>query len=166
MAFLSNCAGLRNMHSAYRSDIDGLRAVAVLAVVLHHMSATRILKKEIENGSFSVLAFHGRQIRRLFPGAATVLPVLGGMLRIHGGRYERIWATRLLQLRPLVYVGLISYSLYLWHWPLIVFTRFAIGLGLLRPWILALPVASFLISSLSYRLVEQPFRRHLRYISQ
>ncbi|MGN6516982.1 MAG: SGNH hydrolase domain-containing protein, partial [Rhizomicrobium sp.] len=60
---------------------------------------------------------------------------------------------------PVVFVGLISYSLYLWHWPVLVFTRIALNRELL-PWetwaCLALSVA---LAALSYRYVEQPLRR-------
>jgi peptidoglycan/LPS O-acetylase OafA/YrhL len=68
---------------------------------------------------------------------------------------------RLLSLPPVVFVGLISYSLYLWHWPLIVFQRTD---GLLVPGSsgamtrLALIVSSFGIAWLSWKFVETPFR--------
>lgn len=75
-----------------------------------------------------------------FPAMAAVPPVLGTVLLIHVGAGGSTWVGHLLQLRPVVYVGLISYSLYLWHWPLIVFTRFWTGFEPLRPWIPALRV--------------------------
>src|SRR6202035_3889308 len=68
---------------------------------------------------------------------------------------------RLLSLRPAVFIGLISYSLYLWHWPLIVFQRTD---GLLLPGAsgaltkLALIVVSIGIAWLSWKFVEMPFR--------
>src|SRR6266566_4105975 len=64
--------------------------------------------------------------------------------------------TRLLSRQPLVWIGDLSYSWYLWHWPLIVFAR---GLAPDRPW--AAPVAavvSLLLAWLSYRFVETPIR--------
>jgi len=61
-----------------------------------------------------------------FPGVAAVAPVLGATLIIHaGGRNPHIGAARLLAHRGLVWIGLISYPLYLWHWPVIVFARYA-----------------------------------------
>src|SRR6185369_10048694 len=66
---------------------------------------------------------------------------------------------RLLQLRPVVYVGLISYSLYLWHWPLIVLVRYAMGMEPITPYVPMLLVVSLALASLSYHFVEQPFRR-------
>lgn len=94
-----------------------------------------------------------------FPAAAALPPVLGTAALIYVGSSGPTWVGSLLQLRPVVYVGLISYSLYLWHWPLIVFTRFWIGLEPLRPWIPALLLASVVLASASYHFVEQPFRR-------
>ena len=62
----------------------------------------------------------------------------------------------------MVYVGLISYSLYLWHWPLIVLTRYAMGMEPITPYIPVLFAASLALGSLSYHFIEQPFRRGVR----
>jgi peptidoglycan/LPS O-acetylase OafA/YrhL len=56
-----------------------------------------------------------------WPGPQTVLPVLGTALVIAAGPLS--WVNRALSLRPLVFLGSISYPLYLWHWPIIVFYR-------------------------------------------
>ena len=57
-----------------------------------------------------------------FPGKFTLLPVLGTVLIILAGRDS--WINRkLLNIRPLVFIGIISYPLYLWHWPLLSFLR-------------------------------------------
>jgi peptidoglycan/LPS O-acetylase OafA/YrhL len=78
-----------------------------------------------------------------FPGAAALLPCIGAALLIHAGE-SRTLTHRLLSLKPVVFVGLISYSLYLWHWPLLVFTQIALNRVLL-PWeswiLIALSVA-------------------------
>lgn len=57
----------------------------------------------------------------VFPGYWAIVPVAGAALLILSGQGS--WTGRLLSSAPLVRVGLISYSLYLWHWPLIVFFR-------------------------------------------
>ena len=94
-----------------------------------------------------------------FPGFAALAPVLGAAAIIHTGADNNLSLTgRLLQFHPLVYVGLISYSLYLWHWPLIVLTRYAIGMEPLTSYISLLFVASLILGSLSYHFIEQPFR--------
>jgi len=94
-----------------------------------------------------------------FPGFAALLPCVGAALLIYaGGVQPGILAARFLSLAPLVSIGLISYSMYLYHWPLIVFSRYV----LLREFTIAesggLIVASVALGYLSYRFVEQPFR--------
>jgi peptidoglycan/LPS O-acetylase OafA/YrhL len=107
-----------------------------------------------------------------FPGTAALLPVLGTVLVIVagiGGRAgaqpvaqpvaQRNWAAIALGTAPMRFVGRISYSLYLWHWPLLVFAGIALG-GLPAPLPAGLAVAgSFALAALTYRLVEDPLRR-------
>ncbi|WP_084506849.1 acyltransferase family protein [Geminicoccus roseus] len=94
-----------------------------------------------------------------FPGEAALLPCLGAALIIHAGSQGSTWTGRLLSAGPMVFVGLISYSLYLWHWPLIVFAQNFVlqrDLHLLEMGLLLL--ATLGISILSWRFVERPFR--------
>ena len=93
-----------------------------------------------------------------FPGHAALLPVLGTATLIWLGGGASTAVSKLLQLRPVVYIGLISYSLYLWHWPLIVFARFQNGLQPLDEWLFALLALSIAMAALSHRFIEQPFR--------
>ena len=59
-----------------------------------------------------------------YPGYAALLPVIGALLVILSGLVDpRSPSSRLLSLAPVVFVGQISYALYLWHWPLLVFGR-------------------------------------------
>jgi hypothetical protein len=93
-----------------------------------------------------------------FPGYAALLPCLGASLVIWAGGGTAV--ARALSFAPVVFVGLISYSLYLWHWPLIVFAK----LLLVQPFtplqqLLLICVATAL-SVLTWRFVETPFRRH------
>ena len=90
-----------------------------------------------------------------FPGAAALLPCLGAALVIRGGA-EPTLTGRLLTAPPLVFLGRISYSLYLWHWPLLVFASYgrvaAPGLGER----LGLMLLSGVLATLSWRFVERP----------
>jgi peptidoglycan/LPS O-acetylase OafA/YrhL len=87
-----------------------------------------------------------------WPGAAALLPVLGAVLIIAG---EGGIVGRLLALKPMVWFGLISYSLYLWHWPLLTFQHFLIP----GAWASAVTVLiSIGLAALSLRFVERPFR--------
>ena len=94
-----------------------------------------------------------------FPGVAALLPVLGACLTIAGTDGGRGFTAPILAVRPLVFIGLISYSLYLWHWPLIVLTKpLAAHVPLLEQrWFLA--ALSLIFATLSWRLTETPFRK-------
>lgn len=99
---------------------------------------------------------------RQFPGLWALVPVLGASALLMPG--SRSWIhTAVLSNRLLVWTGLISFPLYLWHWPLLSFARILEG-G--KPdWQVrtALVGASFALACLTYHLVERPFRfgRHL-----
>jgi peptidoglycan/LPS O-acetylase OafA/YrhL len=92
-----------------------------------------------------------------FPGIATVPPVLGTALLLHLA--PGTITGRLLSMRLPVAIGLISYSLYLWHWPLIAFAEYwnvEPLTGILRIVILAI---ALLAAWVSWRFVERPFRK-------
>lgn len=92
------------------------------------------------------------------PGAMFVLPVAGTLLVL---RYAAAptWAGRLLGLRPLVGLGLISYGTYLWHQPVLAFLHY-VWLGELPALLVAGAVAlSVGLGAVSYRYVEQPLRQ-------
>lgn len=98
----------------------------------------------------------------LFPGPWALMPAIGTAVVIAAGPTIPKWSpARLLEWRPIQYTGDISYSLYLWHWPLIVFAPFAISrdLGALdRVVILALSVG---LAGLTKRFVEDPGRTRM-----
>lgn len=93
-----------------------------------------------------------------FPGWFAVPPTLGAALLILSGQCGEKWVTRLLSLGPLVWVGLISYSAYLWHWPLLALFRYGYG-QLTMPVSAVMFVLILLLAWGSYRFVEQPARR-------
>ncbi len=95
-----------------------------------------------------------------WPGTATLLPVLGTAAAIlAGGGVAATWGVgRLLGLRPAVWVGGLSYSLYLWHWPFLVAAEGLWGELRVRDGLLVV-AASVVPAWLSYRYVEGPLRR-------
>lgn len=99
-----------------------------------------------------------------FPGISALPPVLGAAILLLCGEGTR--TARLLQVPALRGIGLISYSLYLWHWPLLVFARY-LNLGPLSAWQGgAVVVLSFVMAYLSLRFVETPFRNRSRVSSK
>ena len=99
-----------------------------------------------------------------FPGMAALPPVLGTAMIIAAGRGGPNIAGRILSWRPLVGVGLISYSLYLWHWPVLVFLNIHFGLHNVPTWAMASGVVmSVILAYFSWRFVEQPFRSSTGY---
>lgn len=101
-----------------------------------------------------------------YPGTAALVPVAGTALVIAAGaRLRTAGAARLLSEKPMVALGLLSYSWYLWHWPFLVFTRAVVGTpsdegGLITPaWAVLLAVlASLAVAWITHRLVEDPVR--------
>lgn len=93
-----------------------------------------------------------------FPGAAALLPTIGTALLIFIGRDSQTLATALLTTKPIVAIGLISYSFYLVHWPMIVFTRYYLLLEPSAGHIAVIIVASLMLAAFSWRFVERPFR--------
>jgi peptidoglycan/LPS O-acetylase OafA/YrhL len=95
-----------------------------------------------------------------FPGAAALLPVCGGAALIAAGTARRqlpLAAGRLIGVRPLVFIGGLSYTIYLWHWPILIIAE--------QRWPAIdtqtralLVVATVALSFLTYSLVEHPIR--------
>ncbi|ODU66951.1 MAG: hypothetical protein ABT16_00260 [Rhodanobacter sp. SCN 65-17] len=94
-----------------------------------------------------------------FPGINALYPCLGTALLIVAGGMQSVIVKALLTPRPMVLVGLVSYSLYLWHWPVLAYIRYFYGV--VDGWhAAAAAVAIFVFSVLSYRFVEVPARRY------
>lgn len=93
-----------------------------------------------------------------FPGQAALLPVAGTVLVLIGR-----FPGPLLENPVLQFTGTISYSLYLWHWPLVVLARLH-GVPPGAPLILGLLAASFLLALVSYYAIERPLRRRSAWV--
>ena len=94
-----------------------------------------------------------------FPGYMALLPTLGAAAIIAASNSERWWyPTRLLAVRPMRFTGDISYSLYLWHWPLIIIAPSVPFWGLTIYHRVALLMLCFVLAWLTKRFVEDPVR--------
>ncbi|MCW2494325.1 acyltransferase family protein [Jatrophihabitans sp.] len=93
-----------------------------------------------------------------FPGVIAVLPAAGTALVILAGPTAPRSVISVLSLRPVQWVGAISYSLYLWHWPLLTIPVVGTGRGLSAPARTGAVIAAVVLAYGTYRLVEQPLR--------
>ncbi len=93
------------------------------------------------------------------PRARAVMAVGGAMLLIHSGRSAVTLVGRLLSLKPPVFLGTISYSLYLWHWPLLFLPSLVVSRALSNLETVVCLLLAGVVAVLSWRFVEQPFRQ-------
>lgn len=94
----------------------------------------------------------------VFPGIAALLPVFGSVLLLLQPQKGVVY--RVLSSRGLVWIGALSYSLYLWHWPVLAFLRYYTGAEILDgSFTVVFVVLTFSLSLISYFAVEQFFRR-------
>jgi peptidoglycan/LPS O-acetylase OafA/YrhL len=101
-----------------------------------------------------------------FPGWVAAIPVLATAAAIAGGDTTDRGAQLLLRRRPLQWVGEHSYSLYLWHWPVLVLGAGLVGRTLGWSETIAAIALTFALSALGFTLIEHPLRRSPRLIQQ
>lgn len=105
---------------------------------------------------FSVTTFH---IDMPFPGWRAAIPCIGAAALIAAGTGEGSLISKALTIAPVRFVGKISYSLYLWHWPIIVLLLLGLPAVGLTPALQILAAGlSFVLAVLSWKFVEEPFR--------
>ena len=92
-----------------------------------------------------------------FPGFNALYPTVGAGCLIVANREYTGCVNRVLALKPLVFIGLISYSLYLWHWPILVFVRYqAIPMTLMVQ--ASCIILATVLAWLTWKFVENPIR--------
>jgi peptidoglycan/LPS O-acetylase OafA/YrhL len=94
----------------------------------------------------------------VFPGERALLPCLGAALLIYAGQGTAPGANALLSTWPMVFTGKISYSLYLWHWPIIVVAQYMLFRKLNGWEIVLYMVVVYCLAWASWKWVEQPWR--------
>ncbi|WP_417490883.1 acyltransferase family protein [Maricaulis sp.] len=141
-----------------------LLAGAICLLVVRHryrdVQLPRLLREALALISLALIAGSLVFIHEgdTFPGFLAIPVTLGSVGLIYTGSVGGSLVNRALSFRPAVWIGLISYSLYLWHWPVLAFTRYLTGDLDLQLKLLCF-VVMIAASILSYRLVEQPLRR-------
>ncbi|SHJ85182.1 Peptidoglycan/LPS O-acetylase OafA/YrhL, contains acyltransferase and SGNH-hydrolase domains [Bradyrhizobium lablabi] len=94
-----------------------------------------------------------------FPGANALFPCLGAAILLHTGAEHSTFVGRWLSCRPAVWIGLISYSLYLVHWPITVFARYYLLRDPGGYEIVCIVLLSLVLAVFSWRVIESPFRK-------
>lgn len=93
----------------------------------------------------------------VFPGASALIPVVGCMLLL--SQPAQGWVGCLLRNKALVWIGALSYSLYLWHWPVLAFLRYYSGQEVLNIYLsIIFILITLFLSMLSYYFIEHRFR--------
>ena len=136
----------------------------------------RVLRESLGVCGLALIAFAvGKfSIETTFPGLNALFPCVGAALVLYAGQNSGVTSgetastrvARLLSLRPVVFMGLISYSLYLWHWPLLAFGRYWNGGSLSGPQTATLLAAALVLAAVSWKSIEQPFRTRRFSLSQ
>lgn len=155
-------------HRAWELLLGSLLALAPAAAPIPSWLRTAAATLGLGGIGVAVFSYHSEM---RFPGLAAALPVLGSALIIWAGQASnatspdiapsrsRPLVFRFLTWRPLVFVGLISYSLYLWHWPLVVFARYSSTDPISTGQAALIAIATFCIAYVSWKFIEQPLRR-------
>ncbi|WP_150466987.1 acyltransferase family protein [Francisella sp. SYW-9] len=99
-----------------------------------------------------------------FPSLWTIVACSGATLFIYTGSNKSFTpiANKILSIRPFVAIGLISYSLYLWHWPIIAYVNY-LSIDKTGEVCTIIFIISILLATLSYFLVEKPFRHKFKF---
>jgi len=140
---------------AWELLIGGILAVQGIPKLQNKLSANLLGFLGLGLIAYGVLAFSAATP---FPGVNALYPCVGAALIIYTGMAANTLVGRLLSLKPVVFVGLISYSLYLWHWVIIVFAKHYLGRPLAGLEKIAVILAAFLAASFTWKFVENPFR--------
>ena len=106
-----------------------------------------------------VMAMIGYDSHTRFPGLGAAAPCIGTALLIISSQGKPSLVGRAFSWRPIVFVGLISYSLYLWHWPILVYAKYLQPTGLSVANRAFLLIGSVVIAIASWKYVETPFRK-------
>jgi peptidoglycan/LPS O-acetylase OafA/YrhL len=166
LSFLLNVYAIHRAPTAtFYSPLSRVWELSAGALLAHralhrlpHRNAFRRELRSVAGLAMIVLGLVFITKGKAFPGWWALLPVLGSCLCISAG--PMAWLNRnLLGSRPMVWVGLISYPLYLWHWPILSYLRIVEGEEPARNLRIAAVILSVVLAWLTYRFVERRLRK-------
>jgi peptidoglycan/LPS O-acetylase OafA/YrhL len=134
---------------------------ASLALLGHRVKLTSVGQACLSLGGAAAIGFASLILNEniAFPGWAALLPTLGTAAVILAGMHAiPTWLDRLYGLKPIRFTGEISYSLYLWHWPLIILLPWATGYQPRAIELIFVLIATFVVAWASKKFVEDRFR--------
>lgn len=133
---------------------------SILASYSPRVPMTTLQREVLGWGGLAALgwAVFGFNSETRFPGFYALVPCLGAALIIASNRVTTNTVGKLLSVRPMVFIGLISYSLYLWHWPILVFPKYVLQGHLSQTQRFLSIAVIFVIAALSWKFIETPFR--------
>ncbi len=143
---------------AWELFVGALLATAALPIIRSLM-----LREAVAFAGIAAIAYAAFFYTKttVFPGVSALLPVFGAAALIYCA--PGTVTGRILETPLMVGIGLISYSLYLWHWPLIVFAEYRSGIPLTGYSSVAIIGISVCAAYLSWRFIERPFRSNTRF---
>lgn len=167
---LSHYYALNNPSAAYYLLPSRFFELLMGVILALNYSTLPVSNNKIINNLLALLAFLLIFIpsfiitkQSIFPSYNAFFVCLGSCLIIYLGKVKnKTFITKLLSLKPVVFIGLISYSLYLWHWPVISFFNI-VGVELNFLLQLSLLVLFIVLAYLTWRFVENPFRYKFKY---
>ena len=142
---------------AWEILVGGL--IAIYCIYYHEQPLTKGLKQSLSILGLGLIIFsvliYDKQVP--FPSLYTLIPVIGTGLVILTATNGTI-VYKFLSFKPLVSLGLISYSAYLWHQPVLAFARYRFVEDLSVLFLFLLCLSSMLLAYISWKFIEQPFR--------
>ena len=133
-------------------------AGALLAAAVLKAPTSNLFRSTVAIGGLILIGFSSFYLQGSFdyPGYWALLPTVGTLL-VLVAQVNSGWLNRFASIRPVQFLGDVSYSLYLWHWPIIILFPLAIGAELGTIQKLTVILLSLGLAWLSYKFIEQPF---------
>lgn len=134
---------------------------AIVALIGHRVRLATSAKTALSLGGFTAITYSALALNSnvSFPGWAALIPALGTAAVILAGLQNLpSWLNRIYGFKPVAFTGEISYSLYLWHWPLIILLPWATGYQPRAYELIAILVVAYLAAYLSKKFIEDRFR--------